>query len=324
MLYSKNTIQTQLKKIAINTIPLKGWYFLFALISLMLCIIYWLIFGSLSITIKGKGVTLQPGSWITQYSSSNGRIKNLPIKSGQKIEEGNLIAEVEDIATKHQYEHLIHSIEQIKNQMALQQNNSQNSEQLEWDLFNAEEELSIVKHSLELNDTYSDFKGKVGEVLVNPGEMVEPNTPLLRIEKDVDGPLLFYAFFSHEEGKKIKIGSDIKIILSAVNENKYGHLMGRVKEISDYPVSEQSLIAQFQNESLVHFMTDHRPTTHVIAELNVNSEITNDYAWSSNSKPSIPLANGMIGMAEVVLEKIKPLYFLFPSKELKVALQEGQ
>lgn len=188
----------------------------------------------------------------------------------------------------------------------------------ELELLKAEQEATVIQITLEQNKISSPYKGKVIEILVSEGEMVKEQQPLVYAEfGGSQDQLVFYAYFPGESGKYIHEGSTLKMYPSIVNPKEFGALLSRVESVSAYPVSEEAIISQIHNANLARFFTNKEPVTQVIAIPLKDPQDPSGYEWTSHQGPPIELSTGIIGIVEVVIETIHPIYYLFPNKELK-------
>lgn len=188
----------------------------------------------------------------------------------------------------------------------------------ELELLKAEEDLRVTEASLNQNKIYSEFDGKILEVLVNPGEVVAEGAPLYNLELlSPDKTILFYGFFPSELGKHVKKGSIMNMSLSTVNEKEYGAVLSRVTEVSDYAISEKAIINEIHNADLAKFLSDQQPVTQVIAEPIVDPNDPSHFAWTSHKGPPIELSTGVVGTVEVTIEDVHPIYYLIPLEGLK-------
>lgn len=188
----------------------------------------------------------------------------------------------------------------------------------ELQLLKAEQEATVIQITLEQNKIYSPYKGKVIEILTYEGERVKEQQPLIHAEFwSPQEQLVFYAYFPGESGKYIHEGSTMKMYPSIVNQKEFGALLSRVESVSAYPISEEAIISQIHNANLARFFTNQQPVTQVIAIPLKDPQDPSGYAWTSHQGPPIALSTGIIGKVEVVTETIHPIYYLFPSKELK-------
>lgn len=185
-------------------------------------------------------------------------------------------------------------------------------------LLKAKEEAEVIRTTLSQTQVYSPFDGKILEILVNPGEVMKTGQELIKAEfLSLPGQLVFYGYFPAELGKYIHLENNITFTLANVNEKEYGALVGQIKDISQYAVSEQVMDNLLHNTYLVHFLSNNRPVTQVIAFPVRDPQDPTGYQWTSNQGPPIKISTGSVGEAKVIVESMHPIYYLLPLQKFK-------
>lgn len=233
-------------------------------------------------------------------------ILNLVQDTGRQIDEANIalqekqgaIANV-DVNLKKPYR-----VEELKNK--------------ELALLKAKEEAEVIQTTLSQTKVYSPFDGKILEILVNPGEVVKTGQELIKAETlSLPEHLIFYGYFPAELGKYIHLDNTMTFALANVNEKEYGTLVGQVKDISQYAVSEQVMRNLLHNTPLVQFLSNNRPVTQVIALPILDPRDPTGYQWTSDQGPPIKISTGSVGEAKIVVESMHPIYYLLPLQKFK-------
>lgn len=399
------SIEKQFEQIANRTIPPYLWVGFFILFFGIGGLFAWSIWGTVSISIEGKGVILNQNGLFTIQTPLKGIVKTLFVKAGDEIDKGTLVAEIYDAqknqelkAAKFQVEALTKEVNRLEHQIQVETEASRKALNLELasleytikllreqftfteqeykkkqklyqeqlivlgivrdaerqihdiqiaiaekekeisevqaklvqsyrteelknkqlELLKAQQEELVIQTTLEKDKIRSPNKGKILEILVNEGESVKEEQPL--INAALDSPkekLRLYAYFPGEFGKYIHFGSTIKMFPSTVNKKEFGALLGRVEQVSAYPISEQAILSEIHNANLAHYLTKQEPATQVIAFLREDAHDPSGYAWTSHRGPAVPLSVGSVGSVEVTIETIHPIYYLFPSKAFK-------
>ena len=195
----------------------------------------------------------------------------------------------------------------------------------ELELLKAKQEADLVRINLKHSAIYSPFEGTVLEILVNPGEVVEEGKGLVNIEFLTNqNEYLIYAYFPSEKGKRIQVGSKVEIALSTVNQKVYGALLGRVLSVSQFAISEKAIVSEIHNKFLAGFLANKQPVIQVIAQPISDARDPSGYVWTSKKGPQIPLSTGTVGEVAATIEKIHPIYYLFPLKEFIVFSYENR
>jgi HlyD family secretion protein len=101
----------------------------------------------------------------------------------------------------------------------------------------------------------SPFAGRVLEAKVNIGQMVQPGTSVLSIERtpggDVSPTPVVIAYVSAVDGKKIEVGMPVEISPATTRREEHGFMLGRVIHVSEQPASSAGMLRTLQNDRLV-------------------------------------------------------------------------
>lgn len=183
----------------------------------------------------------------------------------------------------------------------------------ELDLIKAEDEVRVIEATLQQNLIRSEFDGKILEVLAHPGEVMVEGMPLYHVELiSSDNAMLFYGYFPNHLGKHIHKGCMMRMNPSNINQNEYGSILSRVKEVSEYAISEKAILNHIHNSDLARFLSNEQAVTQVIAEPIHNPKDPNLWTWTSRKGPAIQFLPGTVGTVDVTIERIHPIYYLFP------------
>lgn len=165
--------------------------------------------------------------------------------------------------------------------------------------------------------------GKVLEVLVNIGDLVQQGKPIIWLEglptnQNKQKKFVVFGFFPVELGKRIQQGTPILMTLSNVNYNRYGGISGIVKDVSLYAVSYAHLISRFHNKSLIDYLTNQASAViQVLIEPQTDPENPELFYWTSGEQPPVHITSGTVGNLEATIEKVSPIYYLIPLPTFK-------
>ncbi len=78
----------------IHIISKKSWIILIAFYLLLICLVIWGFFGTIPSRVEGRGVLLVENGTVynTVAPPGGGRIMNIDVKTGQKINKGQVVA----------------------------------------------------------------------------------------------------------------------------------------------------------------------------------------------------------------------------------------
>ena len=102
-----------------------------------------------------------------------------------------------------------------------------------------------------------------------------------------------------------------QIVPSTVKREEDGFIWANIRQVSDYPVTEASMMLLMQNEGLVGHLSGSEPPTEIRATL-MEAESPSGYKWSSAKGPSIAIASGTICDAQIIIRHQRPLSLVVP------------
>ncbi|MBQ6513430.1 MAG: HlyD family efflux transporter periplasmic adaptor subunit [Clostridia bacterium] len=167
------------------------------------------------------------------------------------------------------------------------------------------------------NETITtDLLGTVTEVLVKPGEAVDNNAEILRVNTQMSSnqkeTVVCYVPVSDMD--KIKRGMEVTVSLDSADSKGYGHMSGRVINIDTWAASQKAIAAVVGNDNAVANMIlgDGKSVCAVACELNIDPRSRSGYAWSNEKgiKEAI-LSAPQQCTVKIVTERVHPITKLF-------------
>lgn len=185
---------------------------------------------------------------------------------------------------------------------------------MEQSLLSAEQDLDILKMQEDHSSVESPSEGKILEVMVNEGDNVRVGDALAwgEFHSTSNEPHVVYGYVPVEMGKKIEKGSRVQMELSTVNPQKYGFLLGTVQSISHYAVSSERVAKTIPHQGLVEHLLGATPMIQIKIALEKDELNPSSYKWTSHEGPPESISTGTICKLKVVVEKIRPIHFIFP------------
>ena len=324
---------------------------LLALISLgimLLVALVWGIVGSIPDVVNGSGVIMNIDNVVSVKYTNQGTVKNVFVTHGDIVQNGQIIARIErqDILDKItieekklegllQMQDVIRSaskngtskqsmMKSLYDQGLITESEFLNSRQTE---MNIQQQITEEKQQiLVLNDNYqtatqvtATVSGRIMEVPVRRGDYIQPGSTIAVIEAG-DGKSSYGAlvYFSAHDGKKVRPGMKIGIIPTTVKQEEYGYIQGIITDISEFPVSDNYLLASLQNTALAQ--TFHQISNPIEAKVSIIPDPTtySGYKWSSSKGPAQKIGSGFICGAKVTTGSRRPISLLIPSLKKKL------
>jgi HlyD family secretion protein len=176
----------------------------------------------------------------------------------------------------------------------------------------AEDRLRLLEARERTTGVVSNYDGRVVEIKVDPGQVVRAGTPVVVIELD-DQPLQVYAFVPAWGGKKVKPGMKVELTPALIQRAEYGYMVGTVRIVSPFPLSEEGLYQLTYNRSIVEQLTSQGANFAVEVVLERDPATPSGYRWSTGRGPGLAINSGMFCQVRVVTREQPPITLVLPS-----------
>jgi HlyD family secretion protein len=185
-------------------------------------------------------------------------------------------------------------------------------QQSQFQLNDARRQMEAIAGTLSQNtQVMSPIEGRVLEIKVSPGSVLNIGTPVVAIETE-GSTLGVVVFLAADRGKDVKAGMQVHIEPSTVKREEFGTVLGTVTTISDFPVTPQGMSALLHNDSLVtRFSRDGAPFAAAI-RLEPDPSTVSGYRWAVGKGPSFRLTSGTLTRAEITTRSQRPLDLVVP------------
>ncbi len=162
----------------------------------------------------------------------------------------------------------------------------------------------------------SSDSGYVTDILTDPGQFVQQNTPLINIASSQSKDMNVwevYAYFSLADGKKIKRGMSVIVTPTTVKAEREGSIRGFVLDTSFYSESRETINRVYRNDAFTESIlkqTNNMPVqVKVILLLDPNSP--SGFQWTSGKGPDISLEEGTLCTVNVAVKEEAPINVIF-------------
>lgn len=157
--------------------------------------------------------------------------------------------------------------------------------------------------------------GKILEIYVHPGDFVKEGDTIAWAQYPLEkgDRYICYGFYSVEDGEKISEGMEAKLGLENVDISKVGYLLGQVAFVSQFPVTERSMLGALQNPSIVKLLRDqHSSVIRTEIELQRDERAPSGYLWTTKNVPAGYIVAGTICDVTIVTDVKAPITYLLP------------
>jgi HlyD family secretion protein len=184
--------------------------------------------------------------------------------------------------------------------------------QIQEDVAKLRESVSVI----------SPFSGKVNELLVARGDVVNPGTPILQVEQ-AEGrseKLSAVLFVPAAQGKLIHQGLPAQISPTTVKREEYGFMLGRVTQVANFPSSPRGMTRRLGNEALVTNLMKEGPRIQIDVELSTDPRTPTGYRWSSSRGPNVQVSSGTLATGSIIVKEERPVSLVIPTVREKLGL----
>jgi len=172
----------------------------------------------------------------------------------------------------------------------------------------------------------STYDGKVAELKVNPGELVERGTALFTVvpkeaaksaaaeEKPsaLMGPLVAVLYVPPTFGKQVRPGDRVQVAVSTARREEFGFIIGRVRTVAEIPSTAEGMQRVLKNKQLVQTMSNNAAPFEIEAELYSDAATKSGYRWSSSRGPNLKINSGTLVSADIEVRDLPILSLVIP------------
>lgn len=179
-----------------------------------------------------------------------------------------------------------------------------------------EREINRLQEQIANNSQIvSQHSGKILDITVNVGQVVQPGTRIADI--DINNPenkLVGITYFTVEDGKKIQSDMTVQITPQTIKRERFGGIVSRVTKISSFPTTKEAAAKIVGNPEVVEGLVSPKQAglIQVFAHLQPDSNTFSGYKWSSSSGPNLQISSGTTTIARVKIEERAPITYVIP------------
>jgi HlyD family secretion protein len=131
---------------------------------------------------------------------------------------------------------------------------------------------SYEKELAENREIRSPYEGVILDLTAGEGKMVVKGQRLGSIDtKTKEDSLSAVAYFSLSDGNKIKKGMSVRLTPATVQQERLGSVRGTVREVAEYPVTEEGVVKMVGNATVAQALTKDGHHVEVIIDLDLDS-----------------------------------------------------
>lgn len=159
--------------------------------------------------------------------------------------------------------------------------------------------------------------GHVLEVKLTDGDVVTRGRSIatLEVTSGASAELVAEVYIPAQDGKRVKAGMPIKLSPSVVKPEEDGYLEGVVDSVSPFPVSEQAMLRQVRNQSVVQALLKDGPVYEAHVRVGVDPRTPTGLRWSNGRGPRMQIPSGVPARGLVTVRTRRPIELVIPALE---------
>jgi len=277
-----------------------GWVMMAAILVLLFSILLWSIFGAFTVTANGMGLIMDSAGVVNVSHTSGGKVAAVYVKTGQRINNGDLIAQVEQAEQ---------SADMHMSQYGMGLATSDR------DALNKVYQYGAKKRQLNVAEyIYSDYDGIVDEVLIEKGKVISGGMPVcsIRITQNRD-ELTGVFYIPVDKGKRVEPGMSIQLAPNGVDISQTGSLIGVVRSVSQYPVSAENIRQKLGNDQLAQWIQNSQNSAlmEIKFDLVKDKDSESGYLWTSIVGEHKKITAGSFCTGSIIIERKPPIEKVF-------------
>lgn len=191
---------------------------------------------------------------------------------------------------------------------------------------NAQRSVEALREQLHRMDVVlAPFSGRVIATKANVGQIVQPGTPILTLERqgqaDPTVPVVV-VYVTAADGKKIRVGMDAEVTPSTTRREEEGYMRGKVTRVADVPASSASMSRVLQNDRLVEtFMSGLRTPFEIEVALETLPEDPTQPRWSSDRPKKVRVESGTLADIRFTVRSMPLIAVAVPALQERLLTQ---
>jgi hypothetical protein len=169
--------------------------------------------------------------------------------------------------------------------------------------------------TLSTGTIYSHAAGQIIETYYSDGDYVKEGDIVAWAKYPLEPgeSHLMLSYFPIKQGEQVEPGMQVQIAPENVDVQMYGYLMGKVTDVSEFPLSNRSLLNHIRNQELVSFMKQGGTTViKVTVEPLKDPNTPSGYRWTTPMGPPSFIEAGTICDVRIIVSHRKPISYLLP------------
>ena len=202
-------------------------------------------------------------------------------------------------------------------------NNSNRLQQSERNLKikNLEEQIIDIKMKINKKTIHKmSYDACIIDKYVDEEDFIQEGSLIYKLSiNNKKSQLKSFAYFPVDDGKRLRIGQEVKIMPTTTKPQRHGGIKGYITSIRQDFVSKELLLNRLDNKGLVEYVQFRSkasgaeiPLIEITTTLEKDIKTITGYDWGGSKGPNINITKGTTTKINVVVEERKPIEYVIP------------
>lgn len=301
----------------LKIITLRNWIVLSVFILLMIGVACWPFLGKMPLTVEAKGVLFAPSHLIPFRSFNDGFVKEIRVQTGDQVAKGDVLIVLMNPAKEQEYKNQQRLISYLEKQLAFHQEvlTEEGKIQIGEKILQAKIKADEYRQELQNLIIVAPETGIVLSMNISIGEQIQIGSEMGCLQTPIlEGrDLVIHGVIPIAEGERVKVGMSARMQLDSLDWQKYGLLMGTVKEVVPSIASEEGFMQALPSIRLRNYLLSQSPVTFVLIEPLQDPKHPTRFLWTSEKDlPFTSALVGAVGKIYITVENKEPAVYVFP------------
>jgi HlyD family secretion protein len=172
----------------------------------------------------------------------------------------------------------------------------------------------LQEHLARQSKILCPYPGRVLELTAAQGQLLPEGARVATVEvADSAAELKCLVYFAVKDGKRVKQGMPIRVTPANVQRERYGAIVGRVSNVSSFPISQDGAVTVLGSAEIARSLTAGHggAVIEVEAQLDVDPHSYSGYRWTSKG-PDLNFSAGTTAAVRVTVDERAPITFVLP------------
>ena len=151
--------------------------------------------------------------------------------------------------------------------------------------------------------------------MTDEGLMLQPGSPIYKLGPNdrAQEELRAILFLASSDGKKVLEDMEALVAPATVKPQEFGYMQGKITFVSEFPATPEGMMHILKNEELVRQMLALGAPFEVHVDLELSSESSNGFAWTSREGPPVDIFPGTPCSAQLTVKEQSPISIVIPA-----------